>query len=292
MTSRHKIEPHMNKRRSEICGLIRGFQTRGFTIIELLVVISILGLISSIALANLESAKSKAKEAAGKQFHATLQRTLGVDTIARWEFDETTGDMAYDSSGNNLSGTITGATRTLDGISGSALSFDGGDYISGNGFSNSNGNGNATVAVWINPTDPVGSNTIFHVGDASCTVLEAGITGGRVYATHDTVGVPTLSNRVVSNNIWQNLTIVFSNYSTYDVYINGAKVDSVTNPGLNNGCPSVSWSIGARTDHTSGFNGLMDSLQVYGVSLTATEVWKVYAQGIRNMASSTTLVSI
>ena len=262
---------------------IRDFQTGGFTIIELLVVISILGLISSIALANLESAKSKAKEAAGKQFHATLQRTLGVDTIARWEFDEGGGDTALDSSGNGLDGTITGAQRTLDGINGSALSFGGNGYISGGGFPGSGGNSNATVAVWVKPTTGADTNTIFRVGDSGCTVLEVGITSGRIYALRDTAELPTISNRIISNNIWQNLAVVF-NDSSIDTYINGTEVNSIYNIDLTT-CETEEWTIGSSVNGANGFDGLMDRLQIYGVSLTAKEVQKVYAQGLESRAT-------
>jgi len=46
--------------------------------------------------------------------------------VASWHFDEGSGTMAYDSSGNDDDGTITGATW-VDGKFGKALSFDGVD---------------------------------------------------------------------------------------------------------------------------------------------------------------------
>src|SRR5690606_6867206 len=101
--------------------------THGFTLIEVLVVVSILGLVASVALANLQSAKEKAEIAAGQQFHSSVQRAIGVDTLARWDFDETAGTETLDSSRNNLAGTIVGAIHTPNGMTGSALLFDGND---------------------------------------------------------------------------------------------------------------------------------------------------------------------
>ncbi len=55
--------------------------------------------------------------------------------VAYWGFDENTGNTVYDSSGNNNTGTVYGATWT-SGKYGSALSFDGAsdgtndDYVS------------------------------------------------------------------------------------------------------------------------------------------------------------------
>jgi len=49
---------------------------------------------------------------------------------AYWEFDECSGDTAYDSSEHSYDGTIYGATWTTDSYSGCALSFDGvNDYV-------------------------------------------------------------------------------------------------------------------------------------------------------------------
>ena len=42
-----------------------------------------------------------------------------------WRFDDTTGGIAKDSSGNRNNGTVTPAAQPVDGYFGSALSFDG-----------------------------------------------------------------------------------------------------------------------------------------------------------------------
>ena len=71
------------------------------------------------------------------------------DPIVQLHFDEGTGVVAYDSSGNGNDGTIYGASW-VDGISGNALDFDGStDYLDlGNlGLSTSAG----TIETWIYP---------------------------------------------------------------------------------------------------------------------------------------------
>ena len=45
--------------------------------------------------------------------------------VGCWHFDEGQGNIAYDSSGNNLHGTIHGTVKWVDGYYGKALEFDG-----------------------------------------------------------------------------------------------------------------------------------------------------------------------
>jgi hypothetical protein len=66
---------------------------------------------------------------------ATLITTVNIQPaqssesslVGYWKFDEGTGTIAHDSSGNNNHGTINGGPIWVDGISGLALHFDGDD---------------------------------------------------------------------------------------------------------------------------------------------------------------------
>jgi len=261
-------------------------KNQGFTLIELLVVISILGLISSVALANLETAKYQAKVAAGKQFHATLQRSLGVNTIARWEFDEGAGLNAIDNSQQGLDGTITGATYVAGGISGTALSFDGDDMVKGVNFPDPGKDGQVTISAWVEPADITGVRTIVHVGNAGCTAFRVSLDGGRIYAGNNDANTLATNNRVIGNNLKQNLAVVFDK-GTADAYVNGTKVGTIVNVGTTELCPS-DWTIGASSGGTTGFKGIIDSFTTYSTSLTASEISKIYAQGSE---SRKTLVS-
>ncbi len=73
-----------------------------------------------------------------------------TEPIAHWSFDEGEGNIAHDESGNGNDGTLENNPVWVDGVSGSALHFDGidehvqfPDLISGE-------LADFTVSVWLN----------------------------------------------------------------------------------------------------------------------------------------------
>ena len=61
---------------------------RGFTLMELLVIIAIFGLISSIVFVVSRSALDSARIARGLQFSQHLQNSFGAYAVGIWKFDE------------------------------------------------------------------------------------------------------------------------------------------------------------------------------------------------------------
>lgn len=266
-------------------------KNKGFTLIELLVVISIFGLISSIALANLQGAREQAREAAGKQFHATVLRSIGDNAIAGWEFNESAGSVAYESTGSGLDGTIYGATFTDpdEGISGPALKFANDSFVAGSNLPLVGDTGQMTIATWINPSNVAKEfNSIFLLSGDNCT-LEVGIQGGKQYV-YDSSGellVEITEERIFTNNKWQNVVFTFDNESSR-TYIDGSLVKTAA-PVQINACNNADWSIGATVGNNngqylvvsgSGFEGYIDSMYIYNSSLTASEVSQKYAEDL------------
>jgi prepilin-type N-terminal cleavage/methylation domain-containing protein len=100
---------------------------RGFTLLELLLVIAIISLLTSVIIPSLNDARERAQIAAGKGFSQTLKNTLGDELVGEWTFDGSIDD----TSGNVPDSVFYGAPENYqDGVFGTALEFNGVDqYI-------------------------------------------------------------------------------------------------------------------------------------------------------------------
>ena len=89
---------------------------------------------------------------------ALAPRTLGSGLWAHYTFDETSGDVAHDSSGNGRDGRTFGTSWTGDGRFGGAISIGDGGYVEIDNFPNATPSW--TVSAWarvsaINAAEPI-----------------------------------------------------------------------------------------------------------------------------------------
>lgn len=260
---------------------IRAKFLRGFTLLELLVVISIISLMSSMTLVLINNSRQKASEAKTLSFAAHVYHVLGSDAVGMWNFDADTANTVkdYSSEGNDCDWVPAGTGAYSD------------DKIVGAKSGNFNGHSlncpdssalrltkNFTLEAWLktnwetsgvtriiqkrpSPTEGYALTWNFYSTDRKFTILLNGtsISGNKI---------------VNQGSDWHHIV------GTYDgrkvrIYIDG-QLDKESDLSLT----VESGTINMYISHTGNpWPGLMDEVKIYQSALTAFEVQQRFAQG-------------
>jgi glucose/arabinose dehydrogenase len=203
---------------------------------------------------------------------------LGAPTglVAAYAFDEPSGSIAVDVSGNGNDGTLTGATRTTEGHAGGALSFDGvDDLVLVPDASSLDLTTGMTLEAWVYPTSAMSgwkailnkqADSYFLVANTPSDHPGVGghIFGGSCCALLEAAGA------ALAPNAWTHLA------GTYDgtnlrLYRNGVLVGTKVQPSALT--PSGSpLRIGASADAGEFFPGRIDDVRIYDRPLNGTEI--------------------
>ena len=248
--------------------------------------ISIVGLLSAIAISSMKSSNDKAKIAAGQAFEANVYRSSGDQLVGEWLFNEGSGTVAKDTSGNKHDGNITNASWVA-GINGSALSFVQTGYVSLGNDAQFN-SPNFTITAWVKPGDISGPYNYIYSNARDCCGSYSGINfyfaynhlGGDIWnvAGGWPGGVKQLGSVAVipSNSPW-----VFVAFS-YDgnksaLYING-HLDNTLTTNMGVGQPaSYNAYIGSMGAIPGlGIIGSLDQVRMYSSAIIAANIEKMY----------------
>ncbi len=201
-----------------------------------------------------------------------------AELVAYWTFDEGSGDIVYDSSGNDNNGTINGATWGT-GKYGNALHFNGQDnYVEVPTSDSLEITPNVTIAAWINWIDAGdGWLGIMANGQQNGPWENYGLfvnRGGRyLYFTlsldggHVTQSTP---NNAIEPDEWLHACATWDG-SDARIYVNGemlleqAQTGELVPPGL-------PLRIGHRDGSSHYYNGIIDEVRIYNHALTEVEI--------------------
>jgi prepilin-type N-terminal cleavage/methylation domain-containing protein len=261
-------------------------RSKAFTLIELLVVIAIIGLLASIVVVNVNSARDKAKTVKTVSFSRQIYRSLGSEAVGYWGFNDNTDDI----SGNGNNGTLVGGPVYVSSLTfsggnfGKALSFNGSNYVSA--LNSPELEGDRTFEAWINP----------NTGGDAMTIIEEGVSGsGQMYYVYS-AGANNMklavdcwsrgwfySSALVNIGQWNHVVFAYSSSAMkVRFYINGqydTETTAFTAPGF---FDTDDIYIGGDPLNSSGnyFNGLIDEVRVYSSALSSAEVQKHYVEGL------------
>jgi len=217
--------------------------------------------------------------------------TIDQKTIAGiWLFDEGSGKIAKDSSGNKNDGDLIGGPKWVDGKFGKALQFNGVDnYVDAGNGSSLNLSSTGTVAFWfmINELGRyegiVSRNDLKDTDRNGYTVRSQG--DGRVVAEIADASSNMLSWSTTHITIGTWYFIVYEwDGKTVQFYINGT-LESGAPQTLNPKSDVYDLFIGCEHetngDPTYYFNGTIDEVAIFNVALTEDDIKNLMEKGIK-----------
>lgn len=210
----------------------------------------------------------------------SVPQTPGL--VAAYSFNEGTGTVVHDVSGNGITGTINGATWTTQGKYGNALVFNGTtSYVDLGNPSALQFTGSMTLSAWVNAAaNPPDDGQIIAKGDNN--------SGWQFKTTPDTgpetfgVGVSPSSSSLTQRysaatralGTWYFVAGVYdATAQALNIYVNGV----LSNGTIAGTIPAsqfnsaVNVNIGRRTGGFY-FNGMIDEVRIYNRALTQTEI--------------------
>jgi hypothetical protein len=200
-----------------------------------------------------------------------------------WSFNEGTGTLASDNSGNGNTGTINGATW-VDGKYGKAMSFNGVSNYVDIGDTLDPQLSDFTVMSWIKTA--TGSSRIidkmdwvstwrgFFVALDSSGHLVGGVGDGSTYKS-------VVGNTVLTDNLWHCVAVVFDRSANAQIFVDGLPKETISISALvaSNINNAAKMRAGSTPYGGNYFNGVIDEVRMYNRALSATEIQADYSIG-------------
>ncbi|MFA6341163.1 MAG: LamG-like jellyroll fold domain-containing protein [Candidatus Paceibacterota bacterium] len=271
----------------------------GFSLIELLVVVALIGILARVIFSNVSTTREKSRISAGTAFDANTQYSFSSKLVGEWTFDEDSRSVqsALDWSGNGnnatvFNGSITWGTST--GYNKKGAYYFGSantNYISIPDSSTLDLTLNITITAWVYITaNSWNSGVVFkeangaHFPSASQGAYSFGFyTGGnqklmvRLNSSTTEGSGQLTSPKILSLGKWYNIAFTF-NKQKITIYIDGVKDSSSSyTPSIN--ATDGNLKIGNYYNGSYGFFGYIDDVRIYNVALTAEDMQRLYAEG-------------
>ncbi|MBI3639018.1 MAG: LamG domain-containing protein [Thaumarchaeota archaeon] len=226
--------------------------------------------------------------------------------VGNWLFNEATGTIAHDTSGNHHDGTINGATHlpAIDCRVFRCLGFDGvDDSVSVGSLGISSDTQPFSIAAWVKPDVKTATNNtsafiIVANGGTKCCLntgdffanlrIGEGSTFGNVVAeigsTQTYSAEKITANGKLTAGHWSHVVLTYDGSRTFGgikIYIDGVLQPTKNlGPGFS-GTPNPrdDWIIGAErygSDNNDFFGGSIDTVKIYSCALNKIEVKQVF----------------
>jgi hypothetical protein len=202
--------------------------------------------------------------------------------VAAWGFGEKTGRVAFDSSGNHVDGTISGATRWLSARGGQVLALDGVDDYVLIGNPEPVNVSRYTIMAWIRPfsrgvSDPLRMEVLEKEGSYWMNVRRdtGRLRCGSKFGPPSTATQVTIDSlEPIPLKVWSHVACSY-NGGQLKMHVNGKFVKSANVPAdlqINNlplSLGNKTFGSGLREAH---WHGLLDDVKIFNVALSLGDI--------------------
>ncbi len=203
---------------------------------------------------------------------APITSALSNGLISCWRLDENTGTSNTDSSGNNVTGTMTNTPTWTTGKFGSALSFTAASsqYVNLASYTPTP-SGAFTISAWVNPSSLASERAIYGNSSAGNFLFNILATGALVLCNDSgtCTNTATSSAGAIVTNSWQHALVTHDGAGNYKFYVNGR---DVTSDGVGDFAASGNTNRYIGRYGSLYMQGSIDEVRVYNRTLNPTEV--------------------
>lgn len=252
--------------------------SKGFTLVEILVVVAILGFLAALTVATVSSAREKARLAAAKSFAAALHRAHSAGMLAYWKLDEagSNGTVISDFSGFANHGTVSGTLIQHSATAcmvGTCLEFDGGsNYITAPESIASTPATGVVLSVWVYPTADGGNNGARIVAKGTSGTDDYALVFRNNSGSEENIvrfhigGASALMSPefILRLNAWNHVASVY-NGQTMKIYVDGKEVATQNySTAITDNSNTIYIGRNAdAADATKRFRGRIDEVYIY-----------------------------
>ena len=279
-------------------------KNRAFTLLELLVVITIIGILASIVVVSMSGSTDSATIAKGKAYAQQVHALLGHEAALNLSFNANAcntcsdGKDVCDASGYGNNGTIYNneATFVSSPIDGYALSFDGvNDYVDCGNETNLNIADDITVELWATGVYEGGRTLIskgsmYFNNDFGYAFQYASSPQSLYFNIGN--GISHIErNMGLASFDWTYLAFTRNSAGVVRTYKNGAYHAQNTLVGdINNNYNLLLGENGVTS--RKNWTGLVDDVRIYAEVLPSTEIRKHYVQGLKKLLAKQAITQL
>ncbi len=193
-----------------------------------------------------------------------LTGTTKAELVGWWRFDEGSGTVAHDTSGNSNDGTFNGDPQWVSGFIGGALEFDGvDDYVA---IGDLDLTGSFTLTCWMRPSSLPGGwhSVVIKEDDYGIEFNGSTLEGG----TWPNGWHGYVSTTISTPAIWYHAALTW-NGSDLEMFIDASSVGQNTGTHASNNKPLL---FGSWDTSSEFFHGIIDDVRIYNVALSAEEI--------------------